>query len=483
MYNTLLTPEGFRKGMDLYFERHDGTGVTCDDFRAAMGDANSVDLGQFGRWYSTAGTPSVTYETDFNADSGTFSLTLTQSSESKDGPLHIPVSVGLLDRETGEEVVPTRVLQLREESQTFEFPDLGGDVVPSLLRDFSAPVKLVASVGDSEEALAFLAARDTDGFNRWEAGQKLYTSLIFQQLRGEQSEKTLDYVNEAFGRTLGDDSTSDFSIQAYALTLPTESTLAEDMDVVDPVGLRKARLNVKKAIARKYQTDIKAKYDSLTSAMEADGTEFRVDAEAVGRRRLRNVLLDYLCSVSDTPEEEKAAAELATSHLELASGMTDKMAGLYALTSMGGEGTDAREAALQKFYDDADGDALVINKWFTAQALSFLPDVMERVKALTKHPDFTLSNPNRCRSLLSAYATNLASFHDASGSSYTFLADSIAELDTMNPQISSRMAGSLIQWRRYDDSRGQLMKSELERLAAMKPISDDLFEVVTRGLK
>jgi len=395
----------------------------------------------------------------------------------------IPVAVGLLDKETGKEVVPTTVLQLKEETETFEFPDLKGDVVPSILRGFSAPVKLVSQSGSDDEAdLAFLAAYDTDGFNKWDAGQKLYTSLIFQNMNGKESTQTLDYVNEAFGRTLADTSTSDYSIKAYALTLPTEATLAEQVDVVDPVAIRKARGAVKKGIARKFQEVIKEQYDAITKDIEADG-EFKVDATSVGRRRLRNVLLDYLCSIKETPEEQKAAAALASAHYEAATGMTDKMAALSALASMDGEGTAARDAALAKFYEEADGDALVLNKWFTVQALADLPDVLERVEKLTEHPDFTLSNPNRCRSLVSAFTMNAAPFHDESGEGYRFLGDIIMQLDKLNPQISSRIAGSLIQWRRYDEKRGALMKAELEKLVAMKPISDDLFEVVSRGLK
>jgi aminopeptidase N len=469
--------------MDLYFERHDGSAVTCDDFRLAMADANGIDLEQFSLWYSTPGTPTVTYSSAFNADTGTFTLSLSQNSKSE-SPLHIPIAVGLIDKATGDEVVPTTVLELKEKTATFEFPDLNGDVVPSVLRGFSAPVKLVSESGsDDESALAFLAARDTDGFNKWEAGQKLYTSLIFQNMENKESAKTLDYVNEAFGRTLADKTTSDYSIKAYALTLPSEATLAEEVDVVDPVAIRKARGAVKKGIARKFHSEIKALYDIITQDMKVDGGEFKVDATSVGRRRLRNVLLDYLCSIKETPEEQKAAAALATEHFESATGMTDKMAALSALASMDGEGASARDAALENFYQDADGDALVLNKWFTVQALADLPDVLERVKKLAKHPDFTLSNPNRCRSLVSAFTMNAAPFHDETGAGYQFLGDIIAQLDKLNPQISSRTAGSLIQWRRYDESRGKLMKAELEKLVSMKPISDDLFEVVSKGLK
>lgn len=482
MYYTLLGKEGFRKGMDLYFERHDGTGVTCDDFLAAMADANGVDLSQFSLWYSTPGTPTVKYSSSYDASSKVFSLTLAQESNS-DKPLHIPVSVGLLDKETGEEVVPTKVLDLKENSQTFEFKDIKGDVVPSILRDFSAPVKLVSADGDvDEDSLAFLAAEDTDGFNRWEAGQKLYTSLIFQTMDGKQSEKTLSRVFKAFEMTLAGEHLDDYSIQAYALMLPTEGTLAEEMDVIDPEAIHDARGAVKKAIARKFQKELLAKYEELTAAMEAEGGELKIDAENIGKRRLRNVMLEYLCSIKDTPEEEKAAAELATNHFTKASGMTDKMAGLNALASMSGEGADARDKALQKFYDDAAGYNLVVDKWFSVQALADLPDVLDRVKKLTEHPDFTLETPNRCRALISVFTMNSAAFHDASGSGYQFIGEMLEKLDKLNPQVSSRLAGSLIQWKRYDEKRGQLMKAELEKLKEMKPISDDLFEVVSRAL-
>jgi aminopeptidase N len=481
MYNTLLTPEGFRKGMDLYFQRHDGDAVTCDDFRAAMADANGVDLDQFALWYSTPGTPVVKYSSSFDEGTGTFTMTLKQSSQS-DKPLHIPVSFGLLDKESGEEVVPTIVLNLKEEEQKFTFSDLKGDVVPSILRDFSAPVKLIPDSGEEdEEALAFLAAKDTDGFNKWEAGQKLYTSLIFQTMKDNQSEKTLEYVMGAFGRTLAERGGNDYSIQAYALTLPSESTLAEQMDMIDPVGIRKARGAVKQAIARRFQDQLNTKYEELTYEME--GVDFSVDAEAVGKRRLRNVCLEYLCAIKETSEEQKVAADLAMSHFENATGMTDKMAGLTCLASMDGEGASFRDAALEKFYVDAGGDALILNKWFSVQALADLDDVLDRVKALTKHPDFTLKNPNRCRSLISAFAMNAAPFHNEEGAGYEFLGDILESLDPMNPQIASRMAGSLIQWRRYDEKRGSLMKAQLERLVNMKPISDDLYEVVSRGLK
>eukprot|EP00804_Cyclotella_cryptica_P026015 CCRYP_018176-RB/>CCRYP_018176-RB protein AED:0.06 eAED:0.06 QI:396/1/1/1/1/1/10/367/987 len=439
MYRTLLGKEGFRKGMDLYFKRHDGNAVTCDDFLAAMADANGVDLSQFSRWYSTSGTPTVTYDSKYEGESKTFYLTFSQESNNPD-PLHIPVSVGLLDKVSGEEVSPTQVLNLKEKVQTFQFTGLDGDVVPSVLRGFSAPVKLVrstkGSVGDAsadeEKNWAFLAARDTDGFNRWEAGQKLMTSLIFQTMRQEESLRTLEYVFEAFGRTLGMDSV-DYSIQAYALSLPPESTLAEELDVVDPVALHAARGNVKKTIARKFYSEIRAKYDELTVAMQSINTsDIQLDAVSIGQRRLRNVLLDYLCCIKDTCEEREVASKLAFSQFQAANGMTDKYSALSCLVSMDGEQdvVSRREGALQKFYDDAAGDPLVLNKWFSAQALADLPDVLDRVKTLVDHPDFTLSNPNRCRSLVSAFSMNAAHFHAQDGEGYRFLARMVA--GTMN---------------------------------------------------
>lgn len=463
MYQTMLGVSGFRKGMDLYFERHDGQAVTCDDFLSAMADANGVDLSQFGRWYSTSGTPTVTYKTE--SSNGKFKLTLSQSSKSST-PLHIPISIGLLDKDTGKEVLPTQVLDLKEETQEFTFDH--DNVVLSILRDFSAPVKLD---GDQTRTdLAFLAANDTDGFNRWEAGQKLYTDFIFETMNGKSSDVGA-FCEEAFERALSS-SGSDYSLQAYAMTLPSESTLAEDMEVVDPIGIHKARGTVKKALAAKFEAALTAKYQELTAAM-AESSEFKVTAEAIGKRRLRNVILSYLCSLPD----KAAAAKLAKAHFDAAVGMTDKMAGLSELASIE---SPEREAALKEFYEFADGDALVLNKWFSVQALADLPDVLDKVKELkNNHPDFTLRNPNRARSLLSAFTMNAAHFHTPE--SYKFISSVLLELDSLNPQISSRMAGCLISWKRYDAERGAQMKEQLEILKKEK-LSDDLYEIVNKGL-
>ena len=483
MYDTILGTQGFRAGMDLYFKRHDGQAVTCDDFLAAMADANNVDLSQFARWYSTSGTPTVSYSSSFDAEKGLFQLTLSQTSRSKE-PLFIPISVGLLDKKSGQEVVPTKILELKEAEQTFDFVDLKGEVIPSILRNFSAPVKLVPLDGVNESELAFLASHDTDGFNRYDSAQRLYTAAILKVMNKEESEATINLVLETFGKTLGDESISDDSIRAYALTLPGEATLAESVSVIDPPAIHEARKYVKNLIARKFKEQLTSCYQNLTTAIEKDGVEFKVDGTSVGRRRLRNICLAYLCSIADTPDEQRAAAALATKHFESATGMTDKLSAFKQLVSMSGEGELARETAIKKFYDDANGDPLVLDKWFACQASADLPDIIERVKALVSHPDYSLEKPNRCRSVIMSFTMNEAAFHESGGKGYQFLGDILEKLDKINPKVAARTtAGSLIGWKRFGEERAAMMKAQLERLSKLSPVSNDLSEIVAKGLK
>lgn len=481
MYDTILGTAGFRKGMDLYFKRHDGSAVTCDDFLAAMADANDTDLSQFARWYSTSGTPTVTYVTSFDEEKGLFVVGLSQSSRSN-VPLFIPVAFGLLDKETGEEVLPTTVLELKEMNQTFTFP-VKKDVVPSILRNFSAPVKMVPASGVVNESdMAFLASHDTDGFNRWDSAQQLYTAAILKVMDGKEYNETLDLVLSTFGATVNDASISDDAIRAYALLLPGESTLAEAVTVVDPQAIRNARKFVKKAIAKKFKTELTSAYEKLTALVEAD-TVFKVDGESTGRRRLRNVYLGYLCALDETAEEQIEAAKIATAQFESATGMTDKLAAFNCLVSMSGEGESAREAAIQKFYDDAGGDPLVIDKWFACLASADLPDLLDRVVKLTAHPDFTLKVPNRCRAVILSF-TSSAAFHDDDGKGYEFLGDMLEKIDKVNSRVSARTtAGSFLSWKRYNEKRASMMKAQLERLKAMPNISNDLLEIVMKGLK
>lgn len=428
MYETILGSVGFRKGMDLYFQRHDGSAVTCDDFLSAMADANDVDLSQFAKWYSTSGTPVVTYSSTYDHEKGTYHLTLSQSSRSEE-PLLVPVAVGLLDKETGKEVVSTTILQLKESTQTFDFHDLKGDVIPSILRNWSAPVKVLPASGAVDEKdLAFLASWDTDGFNRWDSAQRLYEATILKVINHEDHEESLDLVLKSFSLTLTDERISDDSIRAFTLVLPSESTLSKAVSPVNPPAILHARNHVKQLIARKYKEDLLLAYKKLTNEIEIEGTTFTVDGVAVGRRRLRNVYLGYLCSICGTAEEQKELATLAADHFNAATGMTDKLAALGILVSMSGEGATARDAAIKKFYNDAKGDSLQLNKWFAVQADAELPDVLDRVMTLTMHPEFSIKNPNRCRSLIMTFAMNAAAFHAEDGRGYKFLGDMLEQI-------------------------------------------------------
>ena len=507
MYYTILSPEGFRKGMDLYFARHDGNAVTCDDFRSAMSDANDFDFTQFERWYTQSGTPQVTYDYEYDASSGKFNLSLEQSTPTQpsNDPFHIPIRFGIVDSVAGE-VLQSEILQLTEASQQFSF-DLPKNLdapVPSLLRGFSAPVKLVRKGGACETAIyETLAKNDSDGFNRWEAGQKLATKVIFEAMEMDESELEVTYGDDynvdedeakfaslfsAFEQTLTSTTITDESIRAYSLLLPSESSLAEEVPSgveVDPLKIKKARGYVKRKIADRFSRQLFEKYYALTAECEKEGEKFSVDSTSVGRRKIRNVVLDFLTSARSNEGESKASAELAYDHFEKATCMTDKLAALNALASLHGNVVvdDLREKALNTFYGDANGDDLVINKWFSIQALADLPDIQERVEKLTQHPDFTLTNPNRCRSLVSVFAMNTAGFHAEDGRGYEFLGTKIQELDKLNPQLSSRMAGSLILFKKFGGQRAELMRAQLEKIRAMDGISNDLYEIVDKALK
>ncbi|GMH88628.1 hypothetical protein TrVE_jg3264 [Triparma verrucosa] len=487
MYNTILGEAGFRKGMDLYFERHDGSAATCDDFRAAMADANEADLEQFSRWYTQKGTPTVKYSSSYDPSTSTFTLDLSQHTASApdNEPFHIPVAFGVIDSETGAELVESQVLHFKEASKSFEFKlssDPKGTAVPSVMRGFSAPVKIVseASPATQKTDLLTLAAYDTDGFNRWEAGQKLYAEAIFTQLAGD--DVNLDGVYQAFEQTLTSPKISDDSIRAYGLMLPSESGLAEDMDIIDPIGLHDARTAIKKKLARKFQAGVAKLYDRLTKEMS--GAPFEVNSKAVGKRRLRNTCLDYACANKDTDEEVIASAQLAHKHYFEANCMTDQVAAMSILSNVHGvpEAEKLRDEVLSKFFDDANGDALVLNKWFTIQAVSSKPDVLEDVISLTSHPEFTMTNPNRCRSLIGAFTANSAAFHAEDGAGYKFIGEKIGILDAMNPQIASRMVGCLISFKRYDENRATKMRAELSKILEIEGLSPDTFEIVSKAL-
>ena len=482
MIHTLLGAEGFRKGSDLYFERHDGQAVTCDDFINAMEAANAIDLTQFRRWYAQAGTPVLTVQQAYNSLAQTLTLTIKQHCPPTPGqtvkePLHIPVTVGLINKDGSVASCVVQgsktdevVLQLIQAEQTFTFTDLKEQPVVSILRGFSAPVKLVME--RSLEELAFLLSYDSDTFNRWEAGQQLAGQVIAGLIADIQSGQAMQInpmIVTAFKQVMAQ-SWDDLSYFSLLLGLPSETYLAEQMQVVDVVAIHKAREFVVLTLAQQLQTQFKSLY------LECHKDESGVfDAGAIGRRRIKNTCLAYLGRL-----EQQDIQQWSQQQFDTAKNMTDQMAALAVVV----HGTHpAKQQCLANFYQQWQAEALVIDKWFALQASSHNPDTFAIVQALMQHPAFDLKNPNRVRALIGAFSqTNPLHFHAANGQGYQFLADQIIALNTLNPQVASRMLSALTSWRRYDEGRQALMKAQLERIMTTEAISKDVYEVASKSL-
>lgn len=485
MYRTILGDAGFKKGMKLYFERHDGGAATCDDFRAAMADANGADLSQFERWYTQAGTPTVSVKYAYDEAGKKLSLTLKQTALDTPGqkaaekePWHIPVTIGLLSAASGKEILPSQVLQFTQGEQTFEFNDVQEKPVLSLFRGFSAPVKVSYVDGQSDAELAFLMAHDTDTFNRWDAGDRLSTNVIMSltELDSvasiEAAELSADFV-DAIRTSLNNAASTDAALLSAALTLPDLGTLSQLMDVVEVDKLVAATKRVKRVLGG----TLKAEFEAVYAATTTTGA-YEFNSKETGRRRLRNTCLDYICA-----EGGAAAAIVAKAHYDSANCMTDRLTAFRVLCGQK-DGTPEKEEVIKDFYAFANNDALVLNKWFAVQATVDTPGAIDRVKALKEHPDFSISNPNRCRSLISMFAANnMAHFHAADGSGYKWVADAVVELDKLNPQVAARMAGAFSQWKRYDAGRKELMREQLEMIQKAEGLSKDTYEVATRCLK
>ena len=494
MIQTLVGREGFRKGMDLYFARHDGQAVTCDDFRAAMADANARDLSQFEQWYSQAGTPRISARADYDAVAQTLTLELTQSCPATPGqpqklPLHIPVAVGLLNaqgvdlplqlagatlpEEAQVHAVPTTmVLELTQPSQRFTFTGISAPPVPSLLRDFSAPVNLDFAYTDDE--LAFLFAHDSDPFNRWEAGQRLATRRLLTLAGAGQGDlayqvNAQDTLLIGALRKLVNDKTLDPAFRELAISLPSEGMLAEQMAVIDPQSIHTARCALRRQLAQHLRAD-------LLGAYQANHTPgaYRPDPLPAGRRALRNSVLSYLAELNDS-----TAHKLIQDQLEHASNMTDRVAALAAMVNHHVPGV---QQALQQFYDEFTDEPLVIDKWFTLQAAAPVTTVAA-VRKLMQHPAFTLKNPNRARSLIFAFCNaNPAQFHVADGSGHAFWAEQVIALNAINPQVAARLARTMDRWRKYTPALQLSMQAALKKVAATKKLSKDVAEVINKSL-
>jgi len=483
----LVGEKGFRRGTDLYFERHDGQAVTTDDFVAAIEDANETEFSLFKNWYRQAGTPVLDVKQEYDADKQCYRLTVRQSCPPTPGqlekqPFHIPLAVGLLDEAGNDfplrlrgESVPmdnngTRVLDVREVEQVFEFEDIPHAPTPSLLRGFSAPVKLQSDVSD--EQFYFLMGHDSDPFNRWEAGQQMAVKIIMELMEKYQQDKPLSLSDDfvaAMEKTLLD-TELDKALVAAALSLPSEVYLGEFMPVIDPVALHEVRCFVRRSLAQRLQTALLTRYKEN----QHDG-EYKIDAEAVGRRALKNICLSYLMELNDRDVRVQCVAQFEAAH-----NMTDVMIALSCLVNSEG---DEREKALSAFYTKWQSDPLVVDKWLTLQATSRLPGALKNVQALTQHKAFSIKNPNKVRALIGAFCTgNPAQFHAADGAGYVFLADYVIKLDKLNPQVAARISNVLSQWRRYDKKRQKLMEAQMLRVLAEPGLSRDVYEVMSKSL-
>jgi aminopeptidase N len=443
MQHTLLGEEKFQAGMRLYFRRHDGQAVTCDDFVQAMQDASGVDLGQFKRWYDVAGTP-VLDATGSYAD-GEYALTVEQSMSP---PFHIPFAVKIGPHE--------QVLSLKKPEETFRFSNLKTKPVPSLLRNFSAPV--ILNYPYTEAELIHLMAHDDDAFNRWEAGQRLAVSTILEA----KGVPTPAFV--AAARELLRD--RDPAFAAEALSLPAETFLAEQLEVVDPDALHESRNRLRRELGKQLEKDLLSLYKELESE-----SAYSPDAQSIGRRALRNLCLSYLVEVG--------RSALAYEQFGTAGNMTDMMA---ALTALANSECPERQPALDAFYARWQHEPLVVDKWLAVQATSRLPGTLARVRELLSHPAFDIKVPNKVYALIRAFASNHVRFHAGDGSGYAFLGDQVIRLDALNPQVAARMARAFDRWRKFDQERQAKAKAALERIRDTKSLSRDVGEIVTKAL-
>ena len=486
MLHTLIGEDAFQRGLRIYFARHDGQAVTCEDFVAAMADASGRDLDQFRRWYSQAGTPRLEVRGAYDPATCRYTLDAKQRTPPTPGqpdkePLHIPLALALLDGEGKEmplrldgeaDARPgARVLELKRAEERFTFVALPEAPTPSLLRGFSAPV--ILECDDDDARLRFRMARGSDPYVRWEAGQSYALKLMLGIIEARRHGRKLtldDGLARAFADTL-DAPELDPAFVAQMLALPSESYIGEQMAEVDVDGIHDIREYLRGALGRRLAARFAALYQEL-----ANDEPYRFEAGQVGRRALRNQALAYLMAAGGADGRKLCLAQLAT-----ADNMTDTMAalGLVAESDL-----PERTPALARFYERWRDDPLVVDKWFALQASAQRPDAVEVVASLLSHPAFTLANPNRVRALLGAFAmANPTGFHRGDGAGYRLLADRVLEIDPRNPQVASRLAQSFGRWRRYDRSRQAQMRAELERILAAPRLSRDVFEIASKSLQ
>ena len=483
MMHTLVGEEGFRKGTDLYFDRHDNSAVTTEEFISAIEDANGIDLTQFRNWYNQAGTPNVDAKGVYDAEKQTYTLTLKQNTAPTPGqpeklPFHIPVRMGLVGADgkdmdltvDGKDAGTETVLSLTENEQTFVFTGVTEEPVPSLMRGFSAPVKLTTDL--KAEQLQFLAAHDSDSFNRWESAQTVNRQAMLAMIDDVKAGRELTMPTMLIDQMRETISNPDLDNQYKALMLrvPGYSELAQAVDEVDPDAIQAVRKFVRTELADKLAPEWKQMFEGTkaTGAYEATGPE-------MGRRALHNLALGYLAG-----NKRGKAPEHASAQFRDADNMTDRLAAFGVLSGI--KGPESKRA-IQQFYDDFKDQPLVMDKWFAMQATSPKTDAAA-LKTLMAHPDFSLTNPNRLRSVVGSFAAaNPSNFHAKDGSGYKLLADVVLDVQKVNPRTAARLLSPMRQWRRFDDERQKLMQAEMERIAATPGLSKDVYEVVTQTLK
>ncbi len=466
MMKTVLGEEKFRAGTDLYFERHDGEAATCDDFVKALEDASGVDLSHLKLWYSQAGTPHVTARLE--QDGGKVRLHLSQTIPPTPGqpvkkPMAIPLRTALIGEKSGAEIAAERLILLEDAEQSVEFDNIGEAALLSVNRGFSAPVVMDVERGDGD--LEKLAASDSDPFARYEAIQELMMRWLVAAANGEIVDPGA--VIRAIGDTLRSNRL-DAAFKAEAILPPTESMIGDRMDVIDPDSIHAAREQLRSAIG----TELSGELASAQRGGGQPGDE--LSPEAKGARRLRAVALNLLAA-----GDSASGAELAKAQFDAADNMTDRQGALAVLASLD---APERDQALKAFYDRYEDDPLVIDKWFAVQVSAQRADTVEQVEALAKHPKFTVSNPNRLRSIAAVFGMNQWAFHDASGRGYRFLADLILKADKVNPQVAARMVPPFGRWRRFEAKRAAMMRAELDRMLAAPGLSKDLYEQVSKSL-
>lgn len=485
MLHNLVGGEGFRKGTDCYFSRHDGQAVTTEDFVKALEDTNNRDFSQFQNWYNQSGTPVLTFKDEYNAQLQIYTLTSIQSfgeleTQKNNKPFHVPVEIGLLGS-AGNEMqldiadshisnVTSTVLEITELEQSFIFSNIKEKPLPSLLRGFSAPVKIHYEY--TREDLAFLMAHDSDEFNRWDASQQLGIKLVLSLMDAHKENKELivdDFILNAYKSVL-ENKELDMALAAQLLTLPSESYIADQCAIVDVDAIHTVRKFVRRQLAEKLEPEFESCYHRNVTH-----EDYVFNSEAMAQRSLKNLCLAYLAELETEKHLQQCYQQFQT-----ANNMTDQ---LSAVNILANHECEYRQLALDDFYEQWKSDNQVVEKWLAIQSGADLPASLLKVKKLMKHPAFSMSNPNKIRAVIGSFCgINAVSFHAENGEGYEFLTDQVLVLDQSNPQIAARLLQIMIRWQRYDQSRQALMKKQFERILKTKPLSKDVFEIASRAI-